>query len=222
MKSLIPFLESHIEPWFKLQMFRALPRYNIVELTVVRLKEESYYRSFCKIADKEQKLYFEGMAEGLYPLVAQLRALAEAYERSCLKGYFGSSVTKMGEGRPYGAGVGFRRSSAIIRAYGEFHERKSLTKLAAIEENRIFKIATPYGEIYVAGLRFEDGTLGTGYGLLAKEAKDSAYRSALRKKSYSVERWTFHSVDSDPEVVCITPKNGGWLECYFVGLIVTN
>lgn len=190
-------------------MFRALPRYDIVEFTVVRLKEEPYYRSFCKIADKEQKLYFEGMAESHYPLIAQLRALAEAYERSCLKGYFGSSVTKMGGGYPYGAGVGFRKNSAIIRAYGEFHERKLYSELVASDENRTLELNTPVGLLHLAAFKITNLTVGTGYGASPEEAKDSAYRSAVRIRDYSGWVRPFASLEAEPELIRITPIHGG-------------
>ncbi len=199
-------------------MFRALPRYNIVEFTVVRFKEDSYYRSFCKIADKEQKLYFEGMAEGNSPLIAQLRALAEAYERSCLRSYFGTQATTIGGGYPYGAGVGFRKKSAIIRAYGEYFERFVLsTNKHTLDRLQTEEFPSPVGTLYVSLIFEHECILGSGYGISRQDSEDSANRSVIRKRDYPQIVPHFKFSGEIPKLINITPASEAWLNCFYVG-----
>jgi len=213
-----------LECFIKLQMFRSLRRYSILEVTESRLTATKYYRCACKILDKTNGLIFAGMAEGEAPIIAKLRAISEAYERSCLWRIFDTKTNTIGRGMPYGAGVGFRKGMAIRRAYGEYYERYVLSRLdeyktIPVGGRKVICHKTIWGPVFVAIIRGDTDALATGYGFTTYEALDSAFRSLVRKKDYPDNSRAFYKTYEVPKVSRITPEEGGWLECYFVGTV---
>lgn len=215
------FCANQLDPWFKLVLFRGARSLNITKLDALQQKSGHLHRFYCEIMDLDSSLSFDGMAEGKTALLAQLRALAEAYERFCIFAYREMVGFKLDQTLPYGLGVGFRHKSAERRAWGEYHERRlasasDFTKILP-ETMDTQSIATRAGEVFVTVMKTKEGQIGTGYGATPPEAQDSARRSAYRKRDYPQEVPKFMAPCESPLILPITPRKGAWLECVLIG-----
>ena len=187
-----------------------------------KLTDAHLYRVFLRVNDLQCKQTFESMAEGQDFLMAKLRALAEAYEKICWNEFQNRTQFSLERMLPYGFGVGFRQKSAIRRAYGEYWERRicaDLLKKNVLGPGLKKQIDTPVGLVFLCFLCLGSGEIGTGYGLNAAQAEDSALRSAWRKKSYPQVPPHFSETTASPEVTRLTPLEYPWLECFCVGTL---
>ena len=211
------------ESWLKYQLFRGLGRFRVISYGSKEIANTGFVRAYFKISDTALNAEYEGMAEGESECISRVRALAEAYERACLEEFQKLNSVTLDRRFPYGLGVGLRSSTAIRRAYGEYWERK---RFHADPNTRNWgdhlaeTIDTEYGPVFIARVRSEESQVGTGYGLSAREAENSAIRSSLRKVDYPQEHRTFASDFAHPTLQKITISKNPWLECYLVGTIL--
>ncbi|MBI3534343.1 MAG: hypothetical protein HY072_02480, partial [Deltaproteobacteria bacterium] len=172
---------KYFESTFKLQLFKSLKRFLILSFDKLSQPKDEYYRCCVKIKDLLNNHIVEGMGEGHTHGFAKLRALAEAYEQICLYSYQTQSQIKFDLSFPYGLGVGFRKKSALLRAYGEYFERLTYytshyTNLGEFNTEIPQRIQTPIGSVFISAQKTLNGKIGTGYGISSDQAKDSAKR----------------------------------------------
>lgn len=213
-----PFI---LDAFLKIQLFRSLNRYSILVCDSQSLSDPPLWRTVIRLKDTKSGQVYDGMGEGASIPQSKLKALAEAYERLCLQDFSDRTGVKLDKRFPFGIGVGLRRKSAILRAYGEYWERRSYLQNAQQNSHdnatESSCIQTPYGRVFVCRIVSTNSQIGTGYGLTNAEAKDSAERSALRKRDFPQDHPQFIEPLIKPTELNLTPTKAPWLECFAVG-----
>ncbi len=215
------FIENTIAS-LKITLLSGLTRYSQSTILDECLNPPPLWRHVIKLTDLKSNTDYFGMAEGHLKKLAQLRALAEAYERLCRDQFEKASQRTVNRAYPFGLGVGMRKRSAQLRAYGEYWERRGHSRAPLLEDGQqvIESIKTPVGTIWVCFSKGTDGILGSGYGQESAQAEDSALRSMRRKKDFPQNQVEFKVPNDTPQLIRITPVRDAWLECYLVGHLI--
>ena len=198
---------------WELFLFKGCKRY---EMRAHSLEDKGdHFRCMIELRDSRENRTAQGMAEGKTRNAAILRALAEAYERLCLPGALSKTF-------PFGSGVALTRKTALCRATGEYFERLWLNDAAIVDAIRAGEAWTKAAvfsgfRAWACIRRDATGMTGSGYGLSRAEALDSAERSLIRKRAYPQEDPRFQMPSNQPRIICCTPKEGAWLECWLIG-----
>lgn len=213
MNSIVDYFEALL----KIQLFAGVRHLRISKRDQSYVDGLKMCRSVVQIRRNDGPQVFEGMAEAPLAVSAYLFALAECYEKYCIWSLQNEMGRVLDTAYAYGLGVGFRKSAAERRAWGEFYERKILT-----DESRAIgalKQETPVGVVYLHKLKSASGSIGTGYGTSEKRAEASALRSLYRKHQFAQENKIFRIDQNPPTVHRITPASDAWLECYLIGTL---
>lgn len=177
----------------------------------------------CKATYKlDTNIFHVGFAEGKKVIQAELRAIAEAYERCCYAANF-SSVER-GEilKYPHGIGCGITYKRAARRAFGEYYERMYYRCFDHSNNAPLTSFDTKYGKIWISRNVFES-SMGTGYGFNKFQAFDSAKRSAIRRKNLGQPQLEiFKSTNCPLKVYNLTPTKNQWIHCVMVAPMVEN
>lgn len=182
-----------------------------------------YARVEVRLHDRLTEREYLGMAEARGAGLARVRAAAEAYEKCCFEAFLSLGGFRLDRARPYGLAAAGSAAKARRLAFGEYWERRRVAELGARAEDvdgepRFAAHDSGRGVVHTC-LVGEAGRLGSGYGLSARDALDSARRSLLRKVDFALAPHVFTPPTSGemPREARLTPDRGAWLEVHLWG-----